>query len=247
MSYSQSYRYIKGRHAVVEALRAGLPVEQIIMVNSIRMDASIQEIVNLAQESSIRVLKISSKEFEQMVGESHTQHVVAKAAKLQIMQWKEAAPIIDQYPRIVICDHLEDPFNVGAIIRSCNVFGIDCVILPKRRAATISSGMMKASAGAIFHTQIVEVSSLFQAVKELQKKGYWIYSADHHASQSLTTFSSQDPFALVVGNEHKGVSKAIRKVVDQALFIPQKGDMESLNVSVATGIMLYQLTQEDLS
>ncbi len=146
----------------------------------------------------------------------------------------------DQFPLVVMTDHLEDPYNFGAIIRSCVGFGARAVIYPKDRQVTLTEGVVKASAGTAHHLPLIRVTNLAQTVDMLAYAGFWIYGLDGSGRESLPHFEPQFPCVLIAGNEHRGLSPLLKKKAHALLKIPISANLESLNVSVATGVALYQ-------
>jgi 23S rRNA (guanosine2251-2'-O)-methyltransferase len=148
----------------------------------------------------------------------------------------------ERYPLIVVLDHLEDPQNFGAILRSCETLGVRAVVYPKDRSSQITPAVIRASAGAIYHLDLAKVVNIAGALEKLREAGYWIYGTAEDGV-SLDEFSAPMPLALVLGNEGRGVSNRVAKMADGHIRIPLVGKVESLNVSVAAGILLYSLSR----
>ena len=156
--------------------------------------------------------------------------------------------IITKSPRLILAlDHIEDPHNFGALIRSAVAFGCPTVLIPKNRQCPITPTVIKSSAGSIYSASIVEVSNLAQSLKQLKKRNFWIYGADHKTPHPLTSVTLNYPMVLVVGNEGKGISKGLQSFLDERLRIHMEKDVESLNVSVATGILLHHIHSTQFS
>lgn len=235
---------IKGKHAVIEALKQQpSQILRIVFSNGIKQQDRVKEIHHLAQMHGINIRYIDKRVFEREYEDNNTQHVVAHCKGIPHLDLKEVLNNIDKYQKIVILDHIEDPFNFGAILRSSAAFGIDAVIYSKHRQSSINAGVIKASSGAVYHVPLVCVSNIAQAIQQLNKSGYWVYGTDVNTGTELHHFQANNPYALIVGNEKKGISKALSKHLHDTIKISMHGKIESLNVSVATGILLYELTR----
>ncbi len=227
---------VKGKHSVLEALQSGINVHEIMLLSSTRQP-DVQAILNLAKQQSIPVHHIDKKTAQKRFNLDNHQQVLAKIQDIPLSPLNTLTP--DKHPIVVALDHLEDPFNVGAIMRTCVGLGVSAVILPKHRQAPLSSGVIKASSGAAYHLTIIQVSNMAQALKDCDKKGYWIYATDSHSGTPLQDSTPQSPCVLVMGNEHKGISRVVKQHVHDFISIPMKGHLDSLNVSVSTGIILH--------
>ena len=192
-------------------------------------------------------VKVVSKEtFSELTKEKQTQGVLAYVKDYQFGDLNALTKNPKKFPVVVALDHLQDPYNFGAIVRTCETLGVDTILFPKDRSASLSPGMIKASSGAVYYSNLVKVTNLAQSLLTLKKAGYWVYGTDADQGENLDTFASNCnlPMVLVVGNEDKGVSPRVQKIVDAHIRIPLKGQVPSMNVSVATGIILYQITQQ---
>ena len=232
---------IKGKHAVLEALKTGQSVDSIRVATSAQHHPDIRIIMQMARDAGVRTSMVTVAELDKQVGEGNTQGVMAYVHSRKPITVDEL--IAKEYPMILAVDHLEDPFNFGAILRSAELFGIQGVIFPKDRNTTLTAGVLKAASGAINYIDLVKVANVGNALDRLKSKGYWIVSTDVEYGVPLPEFQPNFPVVLVVGNEGKGVSMRVKKLADQLLHIPTVGQLKSLNVSVATGIILYHLSQ----
>jgi len=233
---------IKGKHAVSEALKTGQHVDSIRIANSATHHPDIKAIMQSARERSVRVSLVTNAELDKQAGEGNTQGVLAYVHSRKPITLDQL--ISHQHPLLLAVDHLEDPFNFGAILRSAELFGVKGVVFPKDRNTTLSAGVVKASSGAINYIDLVKVTNIGNALDKLKSNGYWIVSTDVTYGESLPTLQPNFPMVLVVGNEGRGVSMRVKKLADQLLNIPTSGQLDSLNVSVATGIILYHLSLE---
>ena len=232
--------FIKGKHSIHEALIANAGIHYIAVAKE--SEQSAQHIIQLARQKKIDVSVLSRREFHQRFRLSENQQIIVKMAALKTISLKEFTAKQNNEP-VLICDHLEDPYNFGAIIRSCEGFGVKNIVFAKNRQAQLNDGVIKASSGAVYYVNLIEVANIANAVEELKRSNYWIYGADSNKGENLYTVDSAKPFALVVGNEHKGVSKRISNLLDVRISIPMQGKVDSFNVSVATAITLFQLTK----
>lgn len=231
---------VKGRQSVKEALKSTYKPRSIMILKDALKQESMADIISLAENNNVPVNYLQRRDFLQLSEDKH-QQVLARMPDLDPIGLKQL--IIDRPSHVILLDHLEDPHNMGAIIRSCETLGITHIIYPKKRAATISSGVIRASAGAIWHVKLCPISSVSQSITQLKKAGFWIYAASEHKGETLSNIKATLPCVLVMGNEHTGISPLVQKMVDFFITIPQKGKVSSLNVSVAAGIIMYHMIQ----
>lgn len=230
---------IKGKRAIIEALRSDTYIDRILMDFHIQKDGDILEILQLARQRSIKVQSIT----KDMIKEQNTQGILAYIQTKKTLSLEDIISNASEYPFIVAVDHIQDSYNFGAILRTCETFNVKAVLYPKDRNCQITPGVIKASSGAIHYLNLVKITNLAHAIEVLKKNGYWIYGADSSQGKDLNTIKPQSPMVLIVGNEDKGIAKHICAKLDEKIKIPMKGHIESLNVSVATGIILYTLSQ----
>lgn len=236
---------IFGRNPVMEALKSNRTINKIWLAKG-EQKGSVREIVALAKEKRIAVQMVERSKLDKMFPHENHQGVAASVASADYVAWQDivdAARQKGEDPLLVILDELEDPHNFGAILRSVDAVGAHGVIIPKRRAVPLTDGVAKASAGAIEHVPVARVSNLVQVIEELKKQGIWIAGADLHGEymhkQDLT-----GPLAIVVGSEGKGLGKLVRESCDYVVSIPMQGKINSLNASVATGVLLYEVYRQ---
>ena len=235
---------IKGKHAIEEALSTGSPIRHIYISQGSENNKDMRHIQLIARQKRINTTVISNQEFKQRFTDSHTQNIVAEMGAVTHIPFESILQDSTKFSKLVILDHLEDPHNFGAIARTCVALGIDAIIYPKDRQAGITSGVMKASSGAIYHIPLSRVANIGNAVDQLKRNHIWIYGTDVTTGENLSTARINEPFALVVGNESKGISNRGSKLVDLNVHIPMSGNLDSLNVSVATGIILYKFLNQ---
>ena len=226
---------VKGKHAVLEALKGTNFVQEVIVLTQAR-SKEINHVVTVAKQKQVQVSYCDKKVAQKRYQVDGHQQVLARLSHIQTVDLSSIQP--ETHPVIVVLDHLEDPYNVGAIMRTAEGLGVSAIVMPKNRQAPIDGGMIKASSGACYYLDIVQVANVGQALISCEQKGYWIYGADSNNGQPLNDFQPTFPMVLVVGNEHKGLSARIVGMLHQPIYIPMQGHIDSLNVSVATGIIL---------
>lgn len=236
---------IEGRNAVLEAFRSGKTIDKLYILDGCQ-DGSINSIVREAKKQDTIINYISKEKLNQMSQTGKHQGVIAHAAAYE---YSELSDIFDlaskrgEDPFVFLLDEIEDPHNLGAIIRTANLCGAHGVIIPKRRAAGITATVVKASAGAINYTPVVKVTNLAKTIEELKKQGMWFACADM-GGQEMYDCNLTGSLGLVIGNEGSGVSRLVKEKCDFAVSIPMKGDIDSLNASVAAGVLAYEAVRQ---
>lgn len=237
---------LMGRNPVLEALRAGRPINKISVSKGANI-ASFQEMMALAKERNIIVQYVDKKQLDYMAdGEIH-QGIIAQAAPKEYVEWEdvlEAVQAKGETPFFLLLDGVEDPHNLGAILRTADAAGVHCVIIPKHRAVPLTSGVAKASAGAIEYVSVARVTNLSQTIEDLKKKGFWIAGTDHEAEQKFYDADLQGSLGVVMGSEGKGLGKLVKEKCDFLIGIPMKGEVNSLNVSVAASLIMYEVVRQ---
>ena len=238
---------IYGKNAVIEALKKGdRAFNKILISNNSRADIKIEEIKKLAAQKGI-VFQFTAKEkLNAIEPEGRHQGVIAQISPVK---YAELEDFIEKHATdktsVVILDGVEDAHNLGAIIRSCVCAGVKGVILPSRRGVLVNSTVEKTSAGAINHIEIVKTNSLVNAIQKLKENDYWVIASDHHAEQNHYEIDFTDMnFALIMGAEHAGISKSLLKLADFKVKIPMLTNFNSLNVSNATAIILFEYVSQ---
>ncbi|MCA0151210.1 MULTISPECIES: 23S rRNA (guanosine(2251)-2'-O)-methyltransferase RlmB [Rossellomorea] len=234
--------FIGGRNPVIEALKSGRDINKIWIAEG-SQKGSIQQIVGLAKESNVMVQYVPKKKIEQMVSENH-QGVVASVAAYQYAELDDLFQKAEQKgedPFILILDELEDPHNLGSIMRTADAAGAHGIIIPKRRAVGLTSTVAKASTGAIEHIPVARVTNLSRAVDELKERGVWIAGTDAKGKQDFRQLDGTLPIGLIIGSEGKGMSRILRDKCDFLVQLPMIGHVTSLNASVAASILMYEV------
>lgn len=226
---------ICGVNPIREALKAGRGIERILIAQGAG-GARMQEIIDLAREARVPV-RFEAKQFIERAaaGQVH-QGVVAYVSPQKYQRFED----LEQPDLVLVLDGVEDPHNLGAILRTADAVGAGGVIIPERRAAGLSETVAKTSAGAIEHVPVMRVVNVNRALEELKQKGYWIYGLDERGEQSHTEIEYMTPTAFVLGNEGRGLHEHTRKHCDFLISIQMYGKISSLNVSVATGVVLFE-------
>ncbi len=224
-------KIISGKNSVIDAIENKLNIIKIISTKKPNFDTK-----NI-------VIEIQSKEYLDSLTNSNHQGIIAIISSFEYYSLES---IIKQRPEVVlILDHIEDVHNFGAIIRTANASGINHIIIPDKRSVQINDVVLKVSSGGFVNMKIAKVSSLQPVIEKLKKINYWIYSTSlDEQSVDYTSINYNFPLAIVVGNESKGISKTILKASDQIVSIPMYGTVQSLNVSVATGILLFDIIKK---
>lgn len=239
---------IEGRNPVLEAFRSGQTVERVYVLDGC-LDGPIQNIVREAKKVKCRLDFVPKERLEQISVTGRHQGVVAKVAAFayaEVSDMLEAARAKGEDPFLILLDEIEDPHNLGAIIRTANQAGAHGVIIPKHRAVGLTAAVARASAGAVHYTPVAKVTNLSQTIEELKKEGLWFVCADMEGElmyrQNLT-----GAIGLVVGNEGSGVSRLVKEKCDFITSIPMKGQIDSLNASVAAGILAYEIVRQRMN
>ena len=236
---------IAGRNAIAEALRAGRAIDSLYVQRGERSGA-LQALVKKAKEAGATIKEADPKKLDCLCGGANHQGVVAVAAVKEYATVEDLfrrAQEKDEPPFFVVCDELEDPHNLGAILRTAECAGAHGVIIPKRRSVGLTYAVGKASAGAVEYLPVARVGNLPSLLEELKARGLWIYAADMDGSPWCQT-DFTGPTALVIGSEGRGVGRLVKEKADFVVSLPLKGNINSLNASVAAGILCYEVARQ---
>lgn len=231
-----------GRNPVIEALRAGRSVNKIYLSDQINHQTE-REIRNYAKKVNAVVQKVPKSRLDKISKGKH-QGIIAYVTPYQystIAEILERAEKKSELPFILILDELEDPHNLGAILRTADATGVHGIIIPKRRAVGLTETVAKASAGAIEHVPVARVTNIAKAIDELKDNNIWVVGTDERGSKDYRTLDGETAIALVIGNEGKGISRLVKDKCDWTIHLPMKGSIPSLNASVAAGILMYEI------
>ncbi len=238
---------IEGRNAVMEAFRSGKTIDRLLVLDGSKEGAMLT-VLKEAKKHNTVVSFVKKERLDQISTTGKHQGVIAYAAAYEYAEVEDILAIAKEKgedPFLVLLDGIEDPHNLGAIIRTANLAGAHGVIIPKRRAVGLTATVAKTSAGALNYTPVAKVTNLVQTMEELKEKGLWFVCADMGGEvmyrQNLT-----GPIGLVIGNEGEGVSRLVKEKCDFVTSIPMKGDIDSLNASVAAGVLMYEIVRQRL-
>ena len=238
---------IVGRNAVLEAFRAGKTIDKLFVLDGCQ-DGPVKSILREAKKTDTIINFVDKERLDRLANSGHHQGVVAQAAAYEYAEVEDilnAAKEKGEAPFIFILDEIEDPHNLGAIIRTANLCGAHGVIIPKRRAVGLTATVAKTSAGAVNYTPVAKVTNIAKTIEELKKEGMWFVCADMDG-QMMYDLNLTGPIGLVIGNEGAGVSRLVKEKCDFTASIPMKGDIDSLNASVAAGVLAYEIVRQRL-
>ncbi|GAB6105879.1 23S rRNA (guanosine(2251)-2'-O)-methyltransferase RlmB [Blautia glucerasea] len=238
---------VEGRNAVLEAFRSGRCVDKLFILDGCQ-DGPIRTIAREARKKDTIINYVSKERLDQLSETKAHQGVIAQVAAYEYATVEEILAKAEEKgepPFLVLLDNVEDPHNLGAIIRTANLAGAHGVIIPKRRSVGLTSTVAKTSAGAINYTPVAKVTNLVRTIEELKEKGIWFVCADM-GGESMYQLNLTGPIGMIVGNEGEGVSRLVREACDFTASIPMKGDIDSLNASVAAGVLAYEIVRQRL-
>lgn len=236
---------IEGRNALLEAFRAGRPIDRLYILDGCK-DGPILSIKREAAKQGAQIKYVPKERLDQMSETGHHQGVIASVAAYRYTELDEIlerAKAMDEAPFLLLLDGIEDPYNLGAIIRTANLAGAHGVVIPKNRAVGLTATVAKASAGALNYTPVAKVTNLGQTIEELKKEGLWFVCADMNGTP-MYELDLKGPIGLVIGAEGSGVSRLVREKCDMSAQIPMRGDIDSLNASVAAGVLAYEIVRQ---
>ncbi|MBU2505674.1 MAG: 23S rRNA (guanosine(2251)-2'-O)-methyltransferase RlmB [Bacteroidetes bacterium] len=237
---------IIGRKPVLEALKADVDIEQIICSFGLKGE-SISQILNLARKKGIKIKEYSNQKFKELVQDQNSQGIAAVKSSYiysslqEVISKSKKSPL----PLLLLLDSIQDPHNLGAIIRTAESAGVDGIVITIHNSAAITSTVEKTSAGAVSHVKIAQITNLNQTIKTLKEQGFWVVGSYlSNNTQDYTTIDYKIPIAIIMGNEEKGLHKHAAENCDFLASIPMLGKIQSLNVSVATGVLLYEIIRQ---
>ena len=236
---------IEGRNAVIEAFRSGKTIDKLYVLDGCK-DGPIMTIIREAKKTDTIIRYVDREILDRLSKTGHHQGVVANAAAYDYAEVEDilnAAKEKGEPPFIFILDGIEDPDNLGAIIRTANLAGAHGVIIPKRRAVGLTATVAKTSAGALNYTPVAKVTNLSATIEDLKKEGLWFVCADM-GGETMYNLNLTGPIGLVIGNEGEGVSRLVKEKCDYVASIPMKGNIDSLNASVAAGVLAYEIVRQ---
>ena len=240
---------IEGRNSVLELLESGKDINKIYVTRG-EKHGSINKILGIAKERRIIVVEKDKRQMDEMAQEDNYQGVIAIVPPFEYVEIQDIlqnAAEKNEDPFVLILDGIEDPHNLGSIIRTAETAGVHGIIIPKRRAVSVNSTVNKASAGAVEHMKIARVTNITDAIDELKRVGLWICGTDINAEKYYYNQDLTGPLGIVIGNEGNGISEKVKKNCDFNVKIPMKGKITSLNASVSTGIIVYESVKQRIA
>lgn len=239
---------IEGRNAVLEAFRSGKTIDRLYVLDGCQ-DGPVRTIVREARKYDTIIQFVEKERLDQLSETKKHQGVIAVAAAYEYAEVEDILKKAEEKgepPFIFLLDDIEDPHNLGAIIRTANLAGAHGVIIPKHRAAGLTATVAKTSAGALNYTPVAKVTNLVKTMEELKEKGLWFVCADMDGDV-MYRVNLKGPIGLVIGNEGEGVGRLVKETCDMTAAIPMKGDIDSLNASVAAGVLAYEIVRQRMS
>lgn len=239
---------IEGRNAVLEAFRSGRCVDKLFILDGCQ-DGPVRTIAREARKTDTIINYVTKERLDQLSETRNHQGVIAQVAAYEYASVDDIlakAREKGEPPFLILLDNVEDPHNLGAIIRTANLAGAHGVIIPKRRSAGLTATVAKTSAGALNYTPVAKVTNLVRTMEELKEQGVWFVCADMDG-ESMYSLNLTGPIGLVIGNEGEGVSRLVKEACDFTAAIPMKGDIDSLNASVAAGVLAYEIVRQRIS
>lgn len=237
---------VEGRNSVLELLESGKDINKIFITRG-EKHGSINKIIAIAKEKRVIIVEKDKRQMEEMAQNQNYQGVIAIVPPFEYCEIEdiiEEANSKNEEPFILILDGIEDPHNLGSIIRTAETAGVHGIIIPKRRAAGVNSTVNKVSAGAVEHMKIARVTNISDAIQKLKDNGLWICGTDINTDKFYYDQDLKVPLGIVIGNEGNGISEKVKKNCDFLVKIPMKGKVTSLNASVSTGIIIYEVLKQ---
>lgn len=236
---------IEGRNAIIEAFRSGRPIDKLFLLDGCQ-DGPMQTIKREAKKQGVPIRFVTRDRLDQMSETGSHQGAIAYSAAYEYSEMADIFSLAEKRgepPFVILLDNIEDPHNLGAIIRTANQAGAHGVIIPKNRAVGLTATVAKASAGAINYTPVVKVTNIGKTIEALKEKGLWFVCADM-GGEVMYNLDLRGPIGLVIGGEGDGVARLVRQKCDYVAAIPMKGDIDSLNASVAAGVLAFEIVRQ---
>ena len=237
---------IEGRNSVLELLESGKDINKIFVTRG-EKHGSINKIIAIAKEKKVIIVEKDKRQMDEMAQEENYQGVIAIVPPFEYVEIEDILNVAKEKqedPFVLILDGIEDPHNLGSIIRTAETAGVHGIIIPKRRAASVNSTVNKTSAGAVEHMKIARVTNISDTIEELKQAGLWICGTDINTDKYYYNQDLTGPLGIVIGNEGKGISEKVKKNCDFNVKIPMKGKVTSLNAAVSTGIIVYEAVKQ---
>ena len=241
--------HVEGRNSVLELLESGKDINKIFITKG-EKHGSINKIIAIAKEKRIIIVEKDKRQMDQIAQTENYQGVIAIVPPFEYCEIEDilqGAKEKEEDPFVLILDGIEDPHNLGSIIRTAETAGVHGIIIPKRRAAAVNSTVNKTSAGAVEHMKIARVNNITDSIKKLKEEGLWICGTDINTKNYYYDQDLTGPIGIVIGNEGQGMSEKVRKNCDFLVKIPMKGKVTSLNASVSAGIIIYEVLKQTIA
>ncbi len=235
--------FLYGRNPVMEALRSGRDMNKVFIMEG-QQKGPLAQIISMANEASVQISFVPKTKLEKMAGSEHHQGVVAAVAAYEYKSIEDMFALAEskgETPLFILLDELEDPHNLGSILRTADAVGAHGIIIPKRRSVGLTQTVAKASTGAIEYIPVARVTNLTRTLEELKEKGLWVVGTDASESQDYRRLDGNMPLVVVIGSEGKGMSRLVRESCDFLVHMPMVGHVTSLNASVAAALLLYEV------
>lgn len=236
---------ICGRNSVLEAVRSGREIDRLLVAHGVS-GGSVTAIIAKCSAKGILIKEVSPQKLDFLCGNANHQGVAVMFSASEyctVDDILKTAEERNEKPFIIICDEIEDPHNLGAIIRTAEASGVHGIIIPKRRSASLNATVAKSASGALEYMRVARVTNIANEIENLKKKGIWVFGADMDGKH-YTDFDYDIPVALVIGNEGNGIGKLVAQKCDEIISLPMKGKINSLNASVAAGILMYEVVRK---
>lgn len=239
--------YIIGRNPVLEALNSGRKINKVFIEKG-KLKGSINKIIKELEKENIKIERVNKERLEKLGKSDRHQGIVAEVEAFKYSQIEDIlnlAKIKSESPFILILDKIEDPHNLGALIRTANLAGVHGIIISKHRACEVNQTVLRASAGAANYTQVAQVTNINRTIEDLKEAGLWIYGADAQGEEIYFNLDLKGAIGLVIGNEGEGISEKVKEKCDFLVKIPMFGDISSLNASVSGAVLMYEIVRQN--
>ena len=240
--------FVYGKHAVVESLKNPEKINKLLIQEGL-MNPDVTYILNLAKQNHVQIQHVPKTKLNELTNQAVHQGVVASIAAFEYAELEDLfakAKEKGEEPYFLLLDGIEDPHNLGSILRTADATGVHGIIIPKRRSVSLTSTVAKTSTGAIEYVPVVRVTNMVQTIEVLKERGLWVFGTDMKGTD-YRKWQVNGPLALVIGNEGKGISRLVKESVDEMLTIPMTGHVQSLNASVASAILMYEVYRGRMS
>jgi len=238
---------IEGKNPILEALKTNHPIDKILISKDIGRHSTIAEILHLSKQKGIPLIYVEKSKLDNISQTKSHQGIIAYVPEKEYVEVEDILILAkkkNEQPFIIILDSIEDPHNLGAILRSAEATGAHGIIIPKRRSAGLTPTVAKTSAGAIEYMSVAKVANLSDAISKLKKQNIWVIGIESEGKTSYIKFDFKMPIAIVIGSEGKGISRLVKENCDELLSIPMKGKITSLNASIAAAVVMYEVLKQ---